>query len=108
MSETLAMVAMTTAPDETVAAQLAETLVREGLAACVHILPQGRSFYIWDGEFQKDEEWTLILKVRRELYPQMEARLRDLHPYEVPELIALPVIAGHAPYLAWLAGAGGA
>ncbi|MBF0296035.1 MAG: divalent-cation tolerance protein CutA [Magnetococcales bacterium] len=104
MSETLAMVAMTTVPDETVATQLAETLVKEGLAACVHILPQGRSFYIWDGEFQKDEEWTLILKLRRDGYPQLEERLRDLHPYEVPELIALPVVEGYAPYLTWLAG----
>lgn len=96
------MLVMTTAPSVEVATHLAETLVQEGLAACVHILPQGRSFYIWEGKLNRDEEWTLLLKIRREGYAALEARLQQLHPYDLPEILALSVQQGYAPYLAWL------
>lgn len=102
MNHPNALVVMTTAPNEEVAHQLAETLVQEGLAACVHILPQGRSFYVWEGTLHKDEEWTLLLKTTRDAYPQLEKRLCTLHPYDVPEILALDVAQGLAPYLTWL------
>ncbi|MBF0272122.1 MAG: divalent-cation tolerance protein CutA [Magnetococcales bacterium] len=97
-----ALVVLTTAPDESRAEQLAETLVQEGLAACVHILPQGRSVYRWEGAIHKDAEWSLLIKTTRDLYPRLESRLQTLHPYEVPEILALEVTRGHGAYLDWL------
>ena len=97
-----ALVVLTTAPSEEVAVQLAEGMVKEGLAACVHILPQGRSFYLWEGVLNRDAEWTLILKTQRERYAQLEERLRTVHPYDTPEILALGVEKGSEKYLAWL------
>ena len=92
----------TTAPEESVAIQLAETLIGEQLAACVHLLPQGRSFYRWEGRVHRDPEWTLLIKSRRALYPALEARLLTLHPYDVPEILMTPVARGLPAYEAWL------
>lgn len=93
-----------TAPDEEVAARVARALVEERLAACVNVLPAVVSFYRWEGELHEDGELLLVVKTRRALLEPLAARVRELHPYEVPELIALPVEAGSAAYLAWVRG----
>lgn len=98
-----AILVWSTVGEESVAETLAETLVAEQLAACVHILPRGRSFYVWQGERHRDEEFTLLIKTRSSLYSALELRLRQLHPYEVPEILATPVAGGLPDYLAWLA-----
>ncbi|MBF0214617.1 MAG: divalent-cation tolerance protein CutA [Magnetococcales bacterium] len=93
---------MTTAPDEQVAERLAETLIQESLAGCIQILPQGRSIYRWEGAIHKDAEWVLLIKTTRGVYARLESRLKTLHPYDTPELLALEVTEGHPAYLAWL------
>lgn len=92
----------TTMPEASAAATLAETLVREQLAACVHVLPQGSSFYYWEGRIQQDSEWTLLIKTRQTLYPSLEARLLEQHPYDTPEILVTPVTQGLPAYMAWL------
>ena len=81
---------------------LAETLVGERLAACVNLVGPVRSIYRWDGAVQKDEEILAVIKTTAARYDALAARLRELHPYQVPEIVALPVGAGHAPYLEWV------
>ena len=92
----------TTVPEEAVATTLADTLVEESLAACVHVLPGGRSCYRWEGKIHREVEWTLLIKTRQRLYPLLEARLLALHPYEVPEIITTPVTQSLPAYWAWL------
>jgi periplasmic divalent cation tolerance protein len=82
---------------------IARALLDRHLVACVNMTPV-RSLYRWKGEFCDDEEHLLILKTRRELSGRVIAELRALHPYEVPEIIVLPVTGGHLPYLAWVHG----
>ncbi len=89
-------------PDEAVASRLASTLVTEGLAACVNRLPGAHSTYSWDGALCDEAEVLLTIKTLAERYPALEARIRALHPYEVPEIIAVPVVAGSAGYLDWV------
>ncbi|WP_448507109.1 divalent-cation tolerance protein CutA [Immundisolibacter sp.] len=93
--------------DAATAEQIAGTLVEEGLAACVTLLPGARSVYRWQGKLERAEECLLLLKARADDYPALERRLLELHPYDVPELLALPVLAGNPAYLKWLE-AGGA
>jgi periplasmic divalent cation tolerance protein len=96
------VVAFVTVPNQNVAVNLARTLVQEKLVACVNIVPGVRSIYAWQGKLCDDLELLCVLKTRRELFPALCDRVSALHPYEVPEVIALPLLAGHAPYLAWL------
>jgi periplasmic divalent cation tolerance protein len=98
-----ALIALCTCPDAAVADRIARTLVEERLAACVNRLPGVESTYRWNGAVSVDEEVLLVIKTSRARYAALEARLVALHPYEVPELIAVPIGAGHAPYLAWIA-----
>lgn len=84
------------------AAALARGLVEAGLAACVNHLPGMRSTYRWKGEVVTDGEDLLIVKTVREAFAEVEAFVLANHPYEVPEVVALPLVEGHAPYLAWL------
>ncbi|HOI11945.1 MAG TPA: divalent-cation tolerance protein CutA [Myxococcota bacterium] len=81
---------------------MARDLVDSGLAACVNRLPGIRSVYRWQGAVHDDAEELLIVKTSRERVDAVVARVREIHPYEVPEVIALPVEAGSAPYLAWV------
>jgi periplasmic divalent cation tolerance protein len=98
-----AMVILVTAPSADQAAVIARTLVEEGLAACGNVLPQLRSIYRWEGKVQDEPEALLILKSTRARFEALRARVVALHPYECPEVIALPVEEGHPPYLAWIA-----
>ncbi|HEY9776093.1 MAG TPA: divalent-cation tolerance protein CutA [Planktothrix sp.] len=84
------------------ARRIATPLVQERLAACVNILPALTSVYEWKGELCQEEESMLIIKSTRELFQRLEARLKQLHPYEVAEIIALPIEVGHKPYLDWI------
>jgi periplasmic divalent cation tolerance protein len=83
--------------------EIARALLDRHLVACVNMTPV-RSWYRWKGEFCDDEEHLLILKTRKELSGMVIAELKALHPYEVPEIIVLPVTGGHLPYLAWVHG----
>lgn len=92
----------TTFAHEADAARVARTLVEERLAACGTLLPGARSLYRWRGELADEAEVVVLLKTRRELWPRLEARLRELHPYETPECVAVAADAVSPPYLAWL------
>jgi periplasmic divalent cation tolerance protein len=99
-----ALVVLVTAPSAEAAAALARTLVEERLAACGNVVPAIRSIYRWEGKVQDEPEALLVLKTTRARFEALRARALALHPYQVPEVIALPVEAGSASYLAWLAG----
>jgi len=97
------IVVFSTFPSEDKAADIARTLVSEGHAACANLVPQVRSIYRWQGELCDERETLAIIKTTRERFAALRDRLVALHPYEVPEVIALPVEAGHPPYLDWVA-----
>jgi len=81
---------------------IARALVEERLAACVNCWPI-QSTYRWQGQVQQDAEWQLVIKTRLDCLPLLEQRVNELHSYDIPELIALPIVAGAAPYLNWVA-----
>ena len=97
-----ALVVFSTFPSADKAAEVGRTLVSERLAACVSITAAVRSIYAWQGQIQDEAETLAIIKTTAERFEAMRARLVELHPYEVAEVIAMPVTAGHGPYLAWL------
>ncbi|MGH8199907.1 MAG: divalent-cation tolerance protein CutA [Steroidobacteraceae bacterium] len=101
------LVVLTTCPDDAAAARIARELVESGLAACVTRVGPVHSTYRWRGAIRDEPEALLLIKTVTIRYPELEMRLKSLHPYEVPEIIALPVAAGSAAYLAWLQGAVG-
>jgi len=84
------------------ASRIARALVERRLAACVNVVPGLTSVYRWKGQIESEAESLLVIKTRRERVDELKAALAALHPYEVPELIVLPIEDGHAPYLAWL------
>jgi periplasmic divalent cation tolerance protein len=96
------IVVLTTCDSQELAANLARDLVDRRLAACVNIIPGARSIYRWKEKVEDTTEWLLVIKSRRDLFPALRAAVEKLHTYEVPELIALPVVEGAEPYLAWL------
>lgn len=100
---TEALVVLVTAPSLEVAVSLGRTLVEERLAACANIVPGLRSIYQWEGKVCDDAELLLLIKTQADRWEELRARIAALHPYTTPEIIALPVVAGHAPYLSWLA-----
>lgn len=95
-------VVFATAPDDTAARRIARALVEERLAACVNLVPGVRSIYRWEGAVQEEGEVWLVMKTHAERVDELVARVRALHSYEVPEVIALPVVAGSEPYLRWV------
>jgi len=99
---TTTVVVLVTAPSADAAASLARTLVEEGLAACGNVVPGIRSIYRWAGEIHDDAEALLVLKTERRLVGALKSRLPEIHPYQVPELLVLPVEDGLGPYLAWV------
>ncbi len=82
--------------------KIANALVEEGLAACVNIVPQVSSIYRWKGEIREDQEVLLIAKSRKEIFERLASRVKELHSYDVPETIALPIAAGDEDYLSWI------
>src|SRR5690554_2158316 len=82
-----------------VADDIARTLVERRVAACVTLMPEARSTYRWQGTIEQAEETVLMIKTSAELWPELEAAVAELHPYEVPELIATPLTHGIGPYL---------
>lgn len=97
-------VILTTAGDRDSAVMIARTLVGERLVACVNMILGVQSFYWWEGKVDEDREFLLLCKTRQELIPQVEAKLKEIHPYDVPEIIQLPIEWGSKEYLAWIAG----
>lgn len=96
------IVVLTTCPSDEEAGRLARALVEERLAACVQILPPMRSIYRWRGAVEDSEERLVLIKTRRGLFEPLSRRLRALHSYEVPEILALPVVDGGQDYLSWM------
>jgi periplasmic divalent cation tolerance protein len=95
-------VVLNTCGSEAEAERLARLLVDRRLAACVSIVPRLRSFYRWNGAVESSEEWLLLIKSSRPLFERLRAALESAHSYEVPEVLALPVVDGAAAYLDWL------
>jgi periplasmic divalent cation tolerance protein len=85
------------------AERIARALVDERLAACVNIVPGVVSVYRWKGAVEREHELILVIKTIGEKVEDLKARLVELHPYELPEVVVIPIGGGHAPYLAWLA-----
>ena len=98
-----ALVVLVTAPSAEQAAALARALVEARLAACGNVVPGLRSIYRWEGQVRDEPEALLVLKTTRDRLEALRERQLALHPYDVPEVLALPVEAGSAAYLAWLA-----
>jgi periplasmic divalent cation tolerance protein len=97
-----AIVVFMTAANGEEASRLAEMLVGAHLAACVQILPEMESVYRWQGKIERQAEVLLLVKTTVEKFDELEREVRALHSYDTPEIIAVPVTAGSAPYLAWL------
>ena len=95
-------VALSTAPDEDVAARIARALVDERLAACANLVPSVRSIYRWQGAVEDAREVLMVIKTRADRVDALAERLRALHPYDVPELVVLPLAGGLAAYLDWV------
>ena len=100
MSEYLQVVTTTEQRED--AERIARELVERRLAACAQIVGPIRSVYRWQGDIEMAEEWQCWAKTRRELYEPVEQAIRQLHGYQVPEILAVPIIDGSADYLAWL------
>ncbi len=96
------IVVFVTAGSEAEAESIAKTLVEERLAACVNIISPVRSFYRWQGGIADDREWLLMIKTQADVFDALATRVRTLHSYEVPEVIALPILAGAQNYLDWI------
>ena len=98
-----ALLVMTNVPDATNAEALARVLVEGRLAACVNILPGVQSVYQWQGAVEQANEVTLLIKTVQSRYAELEAAIKAAHPYQVPEIVALPIVAGLPAYLHWIA-----
>ena len=96
------VVVIATLPDRASARTLAEALVRERLAACVNVMSECTSIYRWQGAVETAAEVPLWIKTRAALFPSIAQFIKDHHPYDLPEVIALPLTAGLAPYLEWV------
>jgi periplasmic divalent cation tolerance protein len=97
------LLVMTSMPDRETALKLARTLVEQRLAACVNVMGGCTSVYRWEGALEQAEEVPVFIKTRAARFPELEARIRELHPYELPEIIAVPIVHGLPEYLEWVA-----
>ena len=98
-----AIIILTNLPDRDAAIRLAQELVTNRLAACVNVLSDCTSVYRWKGELERATEVPVLIKTRRERYGEVEAAIRRLHPYELPEIVAIPLAHGLPEYLEWVA-----
>jgi periplasmic divalent cation tolerance protein len=92
----------TTLLDQSAAERIATRLVEERLAACAQVLGPVRSTYWWEGKVEQASEWSCQLKTTLTRLPVLQARIRELHPYQVPEIIAVPILQGNPDYLKWI------
>lgn len=102
MNETDYVLVLTTLPADADAATFAHTLVETRLAACVNLLPGMESVYRWEGRVEQERERQLVIKTARSRVVALWERVRELHPYEVPEFIVLPIVDGNDAYLRWV------
>ena len=98
-----ALLVLTNVPDLECAQLIARTLVEARLAACVNLLPAVQSIYRWQGQIEEATEITLLIKTTSRQVDSLQKAIVKLHPYDVPEIIATPIVAGYAPYLQWIA-----
>lgn len=96
------LLTLCTCPDDATALRIAEALVSEGLAACVNRVPGLTSVYLWQDKIEHDAETLLLIKTTDARFEALAARLRELHPYELPEIVAVPVTRGLPEYLQWV------
>ena len=94
-------VVLVTAGSRQEADTIAEALIQAKLAACVNLLPVF-SIYTWQGEIHRDEEWQLLIKSERSRFDELDAKIREIHSYDVPEIVMLAIVAGSQPYLQWI------
>ncbi|MFC1747720.1 divalent-cation tolerance protein CutA [Pseudomonadota bacterium] len=95
-------VILSTCPDKETAKQISESLLTKDLAACINILPGVESIYKWKEQIECDQEFLLIIKTQTDAYPAVEKTILELHPYELPEIIAVPLANGLPAYLSWI------
>lgn len=98
-----ALLVLTNVPDEATARTIAHLLIEQGLAACVNMLPAVQSVYQWQGKLEQASEVVLLVKTTQARYTELEAAIKSVHPYQIPEIIAVPVVAGLPAYLGWIA-----
>ncbi len=91
-----------TCPDRETAETIARRLIESQLAACINILSSVTSVYLWQGEIETAQEYLLLIKSSADRYPDLENRIKALHPYELPEIVAVPIDRGHPDYLKWI------
>ncbi len=103
MTDQTAILILCTCPDTDSATRISERLVSTRLAACVNRVPGIHSCYVWQGELQTDDEVLLLIKSTSQCYAAVQTLILELHPYELPEIIVVPIDTGHAPYLDWIA-----
>jgi periplasmic divalent cation tolerance protein len=101
MSNPVVVLSTVGKPDD--AERIAQTLVERRLAACVNVVPGVLSLFRWEGRVHRDVERLLLIKTTRERFEEMYRALIEMHPYELPEVLVLPVVGGHPPYLEWVA-----
>jgi periplasmic divalent cation tolerance protein len=102
VADTGVSVVLVTVPDAEVGRRLARALLEERLVACANLVPGVTSLYRWEGEVQEDDEVLLVMKTRSGLVPRLSARIPELHPYELPEVLALGVTDGLPAYCRWV------
>lgn len=100
--ETKYLVVLNTCPGSITAKQIAQDLVANNLAACVNVIPEVHSYFKWGNTIKNEEEYLLVIKTTVEAYPRVEKKILSLHPYELPEIIAVPIDAGFEDYLNWI------
>ncbi len=100
--ETEARVVLCTVPTGDIAAQIARELIQRRLAACVNVIPGITSVYRWKGSITTDAEQLLVIKTSSSLMDSLQQAIQELHPYELPEIIAVPIVGGLPAYLAWI------
>jgi periplasmic divalent cation tolerance protein len=99
---TTLQIVLCTVPDQETGGQIASTLVTEQLAACVNIIPGITSIYRWKGAVEQDQEALLLIKTGEDSWQLLQERIRELHPYELPEIIAVPINTGQTDYIKWI------
>jgi len=93
---------MTTVPDADIGQIIAEKIIEERLAACITLQAGSQSLYWWKGKITQEQEHTLLIKTTKEAYSKLEEKIKEIHPYKIPEIIALPILKGSEEYLGWI------